>query len=90
MKKDHSNSEAMKNVTSGWSVTVSTGTEATTGLLYQPRMIMDDNEGGTVGGMIGKGNRSTRRKHAPVPHCPPQIPHDLTRARIQAVAVESR
>jgi hypothetical protein len=32
-----------------------------------------------VGGMIGKGNRSTRRKLAPVALCPPQIPHDLTR-----------
>jgi hypothetical protein len=25
---------------------------------------------------IGKGNRSTRRKLAPAPLCPPQIPHD--------------
>jgi hypothetical protein len=30
---------------------------------------------------IGRGNRSTRRKPAPVPLCPPQIPHDLTWAR---------
>jgi hypothetical protein len=28
-----------------------------------------------IGGMIGRGNRSTRRKHAPVPICPPQTPH---------------
>jgi hypothetical protein len=28
--------------------------------------------------LIGKGNRSTRRKSAPVPLYPPQIPHDLT------------
>jgi hypothetical protein len=28
----------------------------------------------------GRGNRSTRSKPAPVPLCPPQIPHDLTRA----------
>jgi hypothetical protein len=27
---------------------------------------------------IGRENRSTRRKPAPVPLCPPQIPHDLT------------
>jgi hypothetical protein len=47
------------------------GTSATVGLLYQPRMI-DDDECGVVGGMrIGKGNRSTRRKSAPVPLCPP-------------------
>jgi hypothetical protein len=47
-----------------------------TGLLYQPQMI--DDERGAVGGMrIGRGNQSTRRKPAPVPLCPPQIPHDL-------------
>jgi hypothetical protein len=47
------------------------------GLLYQPRMI-DDDECGAVGGKrLGRGNRSTRRKPAPVPLCPPQIPHDL-------------
>jgi hypothetical protein len=34
-------------------------------------------ECGTVGRMIGRGNRNTRRKHARVPLCPPQIPHDL-------------
>jgi hypothetical protein len=52
------------------------GTSATVGLLYQPQMIDDDYE--AVGGMrIGRGNRSTRRKPAPVPLCPPQIPHDL-------------
>jgi hypothetical protein len=47
------------------------------GLLYQPRMIDDDDdECGVVGGMrIGRGNRSTRRKSAPVTLCPPQIPH---------------
>jgi hypothetical protein len=51
------------------------------GLLYQSQMI-DDDECGAVGGMrIGKGNRSTRRKLAPVPFCPPQIPHDLCFAR---------
>jgi hypothetical protein len=30
--------------------------------------------------MSGKGNRNTRRKPAPGPLCPPQIPHDLIRA----------
>jgi hypothetical protein len=60
------------------------------GLLYQPRMI-DDDECGAVGGMrIGRGNRSTRRKTGPVPFCPPQIPHDLNWARIRAATVESR
>jgi hypothetical protein len=43
------------------------GTSATVGLLYQPRII-DDDDYGAVGGMrIGRGNRSTRRKPAPVP-----------------------
>jgi hypothetical protein len=30
---------------------------------------------GETGGMIGRGNRSSRRKPAPVPLCPPPIPH---------------
>jgi hypothetical protein len=47
-----------------------------TGLLYQPRIIAD--ECGAVGGMIiDRGNRSTQRKSALVPLCPPQIPLDL-------------
>jgi hypothetical protein len=51
-------------------------TAATTGLLYQPRMIGEDNCG-EIGGMkIGRGNRTTRRKPASAPLCPPQIPHD--------------
>jgi hypothetical protein len=36
---------------------------------------------------IGRGNRSTRRKPAPVPLWPPQIPHYLTWARTRAAAV---
>jgi hypothetical protein len=39
---------------------------------------MDDDECGAVGGMSDKENLSTRWKPAPVPPCPPQIPHDLT------------
>jgi hypothetical protein len=63
-------------------------TAATTGLLYQPQMIDD---GGEIDGMkIGRGNRSTRRKPAPVPLCPPQIPHDQTRAQTRAAAVGSQ
>jgi hypothetical protein len=49
---------------------------------------MMDDECGAVGGMIGKGeNRSTRRKPAPMSLCPPQIPHDLTRARTRAITI---
>jgi hypothetical protein len=55
------------------------GTAATSGLLYKPQMI-DEDDCGAIGGMkIGKGNRSARRKPAPAPLCPPQIPHDQTR-----------
>jgi hypothetical protein len=39
---------------------------------------------------IGRGNRGTWRKPAPVPLCAPQIPHDLTWARTRATAVECR
>jgi hypothetical protein len=36
--------------------------------------------------MGGRGNRSTRRKPAPVPLCPPQNPHAaLTRTRAATV-----
>jgi hypothetical protein len=35
----------------------------------------DDGEFGDM--MIGIGNRSTLRKPAPMPLCPPQIPHAL-------------
>jgi hypothetical protein len=39
--------------------------------------------------MIGKGNRSTRRKTAPVPLCPPQNPH-AARTRTRAAMVGSQ
>jgi hypothetical protein len=65
-------------------------TEATTGLLHQPRMKMDDYKSGAIGGMIGRRNRSSRRKPAPVPLCSPQISHDPTRARTPAAAMGSR
>jgi hypothetical protein len=36
------------------------------------------NECGALGRMnIDRGNRNTRRKHSPVPLCPPYIPRDL-------------
>jgi hypothetical protein len=52
--------------------------------------MMDDDECRTVGEMIGTENLNTRRKPAPVPLCPPQIPPDLTRARTRAAAVGSQ
>jgi hypothetical protein len=66
------------------------GTAVTIGLLYQTHMT-DDGDCGAIGGiMIGRGNRSTRNNPATVPLCPPQIPHDLNRARTRAAAVESQ
>jgi hypothetical protein len=62
------------------------GTTATVGLLYQPQMIDD----GDCGMKIGRGNRSTRRKPAPAPLYPPQIPHEQTRARSRVAAVGSQ
>jgi hypothetical protein len=47
-----------------------------------------DYDDGEIGGMIGSGNRSTRRKTAPVPLCPPQTPH-TARTRTQAIAVRT-
>jgi hypothetical protein len=45
---------------------------------------------GEVGGMMtGRGKRSTRRKPAPVPLCPPQTPH-ATRTRTRPAAVGSQ
>jgi hypothetical protein len=51
-------------------------TAVATDLLYQPQMIDDGDYGATGGMKIGRGNRSTRRKPAPAPLCPPQIPYD--------------
>jgi hypothetical protein len=48
-----------------------------------------DYDDGEIGGMIGRGNRSTRRKPAPVLLCPPQTPH-AARTRTRAAAVGSQ
>jgi hypothetical protein len=38
-----------------------------------------DYDDGEIGGMMmGRGNRSIRRKPAPAPLCPPQTPHALS------------
>jgi hypothetical protein len=50
-----------------------------------------DYDDGEFGGMkIGMGNRSTRRKPAPAPLSPPQIPLDQTRDRTRAATVGSQ
>jgi hypothetical protein len=48
-----------------------------------------DYDVGEIGGMIGRGNRSTQRKTAPVPLCPPQTPQ-AARTRTLAAAVGSQ
>jgi hypothetical protein len=50
----------------------------------------DDCEDGEFGGMNDRGNRSTRRKPAPTPLCPPQIPLDQTGARTRPAAEGSQ
>jgi hypothetical protein len=51
----------------------------------------DCEDGELFGGMkIDRGNRSTGRKRAPPPLCPPQIPLDQTRDRTRAAAVGSQ
>jgi hypothetical protein len=51
-----------------------------------------DCDDGELGGMnvFGRGNRSTRRKSASPPLCPPQIPTGQTRVRIRAATVGSQ
>jgi hypothetical protein len=48
-----------------------------------------DYDDGEICGMIGRGNRSTRRKPAPLPLCPPQTPH-AARTRTRTAAVGSQ
>jgi hypothetical protein len=50
---------------------------------------LGDHDDVEIAGMIGRGNRSTRRKPAPVPLCPPQTPH-AARTRTRAAAVGSQ
>jgi hypothetical protein len=62
------------------------GTAATNRPIVQAPGDYDDGE---IGGMIGRRNRSTMRKPAPVPLCPPQTPH-AARTRTRAAAVGSQ
>jgi hypothetical protein len=58
------------------------GTSATVWPVVHAPGFYDDGEFGEM--KIGRGNRSTRRKPAPAPLCPPQIPLDQTRVRTPA------
>jgi hypothetical protein len=64
------------------------GTSATEWPIVSAPGNCDDGE--FAGIKIGTGNRSTRRKPAPAPHCPPQIRLDQTRARTRAATVGSQ
>jgi hypothetical protein len=63
------------------------GTAATNRPIVQAPGNYDDDEVGKM--IIGRGNRSTRRKPAPVPLCSPQTPHGA-RTRTRAAAVGSQ
>jgi hypothetical protein len=69
------------------------GTSASTWPIVPALDDDDDNdeeyECGAVTMKIGRGNRSTQRRLAPVSLCPPQIPHNLTWAWTQAAMVGS-
>jgi hypothetical protein len=61
------------------------GIAATNRLIVPAPGDYDDEE---IGGIIGRGNRSTRRKPAPLPFGPPQTPH-VARTRTLSAAVGS-
>jgi hypothetical protein len=62
------------------------GTAATNRQIVSALGEYDDGE---IGGMIGRGNRSTRRKPVPMLLCLPQTPH-AAQTRTQAAAVGSQ
>jgi hypothetical protein len=73
-------------VVGGWVQLSPLGTAATNRPIVPAPGDYDDAETGRI--MIGKGNGSTRRKPAPVPLCPPQIPHaDRMRTRVAPLLV---
>jgi hypothetical protein len=70
---------------------VQTGFTRHVGHFWPTVPVPGDCEDGEFGEMkIGRGNRSIRRKPAPAPLCPPQIPLDQNRARTRATAVGSQ
>jgi hypothetical protein len=76
--------ELFFNVCSGWWSPI--GSTRHCGHQWPIVPASGDYDDGEIGGMIGRGNRSTRRKPTPVPLCPPQTPHSAhTRTRAAAV-----
>jgi hypothetical protein len=49
--------------------------------MHQPRIMMDVDEYGAIGGLVG-----SERESLPLALCPLQIPHCLTRVRTLAAA----
>jgi hypothetical protein len=71
-------------------VGVQTGSTRLVGYLWPVVPAPGDCEDGEFGGMkIGRGNLSTRRKSAPAPLSPPQIPLDQAQARTRVAAMGS-
>jgi hypothetical protein len=62
-----------------WGVESKLGPLCTSTIYWPIVLAPDDCEDGEFGGMNGRGNRSTRRKPAPMSLYPPQIPLDQTR-----------
>jgi hypothetical protein len=51
----------------------------------------DDGDCGAIGGMkIGRGNRNSWKNLTPEQFCPPQTPHDQTRAPTRAAALGTK
>jgi hypothetical protein len=70
---------------------VQTGSNQYVGHIWPIVLAPGDCKAGEFGGMkIGRGNRSTHRKPAPAPLCPPQIPLEQTRAEPVVAAVGSQ
>jgi hypothetical protein len=69
-----------------WNSGGSFGTAATNRPIVPAPSVYD---AGEIGGMVGRRNRSTRRKPASETLCPPQIPH-AARTRTRAAAVGSQ
>jgi hypothetical protein len=75
----------MEGVVYSW---VNSARRPLTSLMFLPPGDYDDGEFGWM--KIGKGNRSTRRKPAPAPICPPQMPLDQIMVRTRAAAMGSQ
>jgi hypothetical protein len=68
---------------------VQTGSIGTSATYWPIVPAPGDCEDGEFGGMNGRGNRSPRRKPAPAPLCPPQIPLDETRVGSQRLTASA-